>query len=238
LAATEKKLERIQASVAEHRIKSKEVIARKVERVLDRYKTAKHGVLAFHDESFSFPRDTNAIAAATALDGISVIGTSVSREKLAHAKVVEAHTGLSVVERNFSNLKVIDCDLRPISHDSENRVRAHVFLSRCALSVTWHMRQVLAPRMFSDKEIPERHDRVIPALRSDATNTNHVTKLGATGEPIHSFGTRLAHLGTLTSNTVAWNQGIQIEQLSVPTPPQHRVFELIGSSIPIAVGGK
>jgi hypothetical protein len=65
-----------------------------------------------------------------------------------------------------------------------------------------------------------------------------MTKLGACSELIHSFGTLRAHLGTLTGNTVAFGQGIQIEQLSVPTSLQRRVFELIGSPIPITIGGE
>ena len=55
---------------------------------------------------------------------------------------------------------------------------------------------------------------------------------------IHSFGTLLTHLGTLTRNTVEFTQGLQIEQLSVPTSLQRRVFELIGSPIPTTIGGK
>ncbi|MEX6431107.1 transposase, partial [Ferrimicrobium acidiphilum] len=112
----------------------------------------------------------------------------------------------------------IDLDLRPIYHYSENRVRAHVFCSMLALYVTWHMREALAPLMFSDEEIPERHDPVAPALRSRAAHAKDATKLGADGEVLHSFSTLLAHLGTLTRNTVEFTQGIQIEQLSVPTP--------------------
>ncbi|WP_156099322.1 hypothetical protein [Ferrimicrobium acidiphilum] len=81
-------------------------------------------------------------------------------------------------------------------------------------------------------------DPVAPALRSDAARAKDATKLGANGEVLHSFATLLAHLGTLTRNTVEFSQGIQIEQLSVPTPLQRRVFELIGSPIPITIGGK
>ena len=190
------------------------------------------------DESFTFVRDTNSIETEAALDGIYVIRTSVSQEELDDAKAIEAYKGLSVVERNFRNLKAIDLDLRPIYHYSENRVRAHVFLSMLALYVTWHMREALAPLMFADEEIPEHHDPVAPALRSRAAELKDATKRGADGEPIHSFGTLLAHLGTLTRNTVEFTQGVIIEQLSVPTPLQRQVFELIGSPIPITIGGR
>ena len=107
-----------------------------------------------------------------------------------------------------------------------------------ALYVTWHMREALAPLMFGDEEIPERHDPVAPALRSRDARAKDATKLGADGEIIHSFSTLLAHLGMLTRNTAEFTQGIQIEQLSVPTPLQRRVFELIGSPIPTTIGGK
>ena len=182
LVATEKDLERIQASVAGHRIKGKEVIALKVGRVLDRHKMAKHFTLEFQDESFSFVRDIDSIDTEAALDGIYVIRTSVTQEELDDAKTVEAYKGLSVVERNFRNLKVIDLDLRPIYHYSENRVKAHVFLSMLALYVTWHMREVLAPLMFCDEEISERQDPVIPAPRSDTAKAKDATKVGADGE--------------------------------------------------------
>jgi hypothetical protein len=69
------------------------------------------------------------------------------------------------------------------------------------------------------------------------TEAKDATKL-ADGEVIHSFATLLTHLGTLTRNTVEFSQGVQIEQLSVPTPLQRRVFELIGSPIPTTIGGK
>lgn len=236
LVATEKELERIQAAALGHQ--SSRPIALRVGRVLNRHKMAKHFVLEFQDESFTFVRDTNSIAAEAALDGIYVIRTSVTQDELDDAKAVEAYKGLSVVERNFRNLKVIDLDLRPIYHYSENRVRAHVFLSMLALYVTWHMREALVPLMFRDEEIPERHDPVASALRSDAAHSKDATKIGADGEDIHSFATLLAHLGTLTRNTVEFTQGIQIEQLSVPTTLQRRVFELIGSPIPTTIGGK
>ncbi|WP_423782754.1 IS1634 family transposase [Ferrimicrobium acidiphilum] len=236
MVATEKELERIQATALDHQ--SKHPIALKVGRVLDRHKMAEHFTLEFQDENFSFVRDTNSIETEAALDGIYVIRTSVSQEELDDAKAVEAYKGLSVVERNFRNLKVIDLDLRPIYHYSENRVRAHVFLSMLALYVTWHMREALAPLMFGDEEIPERHDPVAPALRSRDARAKDATKLGADGEIIHSFATLLTDLGTLTRNTAEFTQGIQIEQLSVSTPLQRRVFELIGSPIPTTIGGK
>jgi len=236
LVATEKELERIQAAALGNQ--GKHPIALRVGRVLNRHKMAKHFVLEFSGDSFTFVRDTNSIAAEAALDGIYVIRTSVGQEELDDAKAVEAYKGLSVVERNFRNLKVIDLDLRPIYHYSENRVRAHVFLSMLALYVTWHVREALAPLMFRDEEIPERQDPVGPALRSDTAHAKDATKLGTDGEVIHSFATLLAHLGTLTRNTVEFSQWVQIEQLSVSTPLQRRVFELIGSPIPTTIGGK
>lgn len=234
LAATERDLARLKESPR----RSRTPIALAVGRVLDRHKMAKHFRVEFHADTFTFARDTDSIEQEAALDGIYVIRTSVAKEDLDDANVVEAYKGLSVVERNFRNLKVIDLDLRPIYHWSENRVRAHVFLSMLSLYVTWHLREALAPLLFGDEAIPARDDPVAPASRSVAARAKDATKRGPDGETIHSFGTLLAHLGTLTRNTVAFTRGVEIEQLSVPTPLQRRVFELIGSPIPLTIGGK
>ncbi len=98
--------------------------------------------------------------------------------------------------------------------------------------------EALALLMFSGEEIPQRQDPVAPAPRSDPAHIKDATKLGTGGEPVHSFATLLTHLGTLTRNTVVFTQGIQIEQLSVPTTLQRRVFELIGSPIPTTTAVK
>jgi hypothetical protein len=55
------------------------------------------------------------------------------------------------------------------------------------------------------------------------------------GEPLHSFGTLLGELGTLTRNTIVFASGPRITKIAVPTPLQRRAFDLIGVPVPTAL---
>src|SRR5674476_972610 len=79
-------------------------------------------------EVFAYRRRTDAIAEEAALDGLYVVRTSVSAERLGTSAVVETYKRLSAVERDFRALKGEDLLVRPIFHWRENRVRAHLFL--------------------------------------------------------------------------------------------------------------
>ncbi len=236
LEATEAELGKIADSVSSKRLLSKDKIGLRVGKVMKRHKMAKHFILTIEDEHFSFNRDERAIESEAALDGIYVIRTSVDEDQMSDADTVEAYKGLSVVERDFRNLKAIDLDLRPIYHYNENRVRAHVFLCMLSAYVTWHLRQAWAPLCFTDDEIPKRDDPVGKALRSENAQRKDATKTTEDGQVLHNFSTLLHHLSTLTRNSIVFTKGVTIEKLSLPTPTQRRAFELIGVPIPTTLG--
>ena len=238
LDATEVEFSRIAEAVSAKRLKGTAAIAKKVGKVSNRYKMAKHFITSITDESFSYVRNNAGIETEAALDGIYVIRTSVPESELSDAAAVEAYKGLSAVERDFRNLKAIDLDLRPIYHYDANRVRAHVFISMLAAYLNWHLRKAWAPLCFADEEIPTRIDPVAPAQRSDAAKLKDANKQAPDGEALHSFSTLLNHLGTLTRNTVVFDGGVKIEKLSIPTPTQRKAFELIGVPVPTTLGGK
>lgn len=238
LDATEVEFSRIAEAVSAKRLKGTAAIAKKVGKVSNRYKMAKHFITSITDESFSYVRNNAGIETEAALDGIYVIRTSVPESELSDAAAVEAYKGLSAVERDFRNLKAIDLDLRPIYHYDANRVRAHVFISMLAAYLNWHLRKAWAPLCFTDEEIPTRIDPVAPAQRSDAAKLKDANKQAPDGEALHSFSTLLNHLGTLTRNTVVFDGGVKIEKLSIPTPTQRKAFELIGVPVPTTLGGK
>ena len=238
LDVTEAEFVRISEAVSAKRLKGTAAIAKKVGKVSNRYKMEKHFTTSIAEESFTFTRNTQAIEAEAALDGIYVIRTSVEEGELSDAEAVEAYKGLSAVERDFRNIKAIDLDLRPIYHYDANRVRAHVFICMLAAYVNWHLRKAWAPLCFGDEEIPARIDPVAPAQRSDAAKLKDASKQAPDGEVLHSFTTLLNHLGTLTRNTVVFAGGVKIEKLSIPTPTQRKAFELIGVPVPTTLGGK
>ena len=132
LAATEALLAPIADAVAAGRLAGADKIGLRVGKVINRHKMAKHLELVIDDNSISYERRTEAVAAEAALDGIYVIRTSVGAATLNTAGVVEAYKDLAHVEADFRSLKAIDLDLGPIHHWTEDRVRAHVFICMLA----------------------------------------------------------------------------------------------------------
>ncbi|MBA3281412.1 MAG: IS1634 family transposase [Acidimicrobiia bacterium] len=239
LAATEALLTPIAAGAGTGRLKGADKIGVRVGKIINRHKMAKHFELAIGADSFSFSRNTEAITAEAALDGIYVIRASAAHTAtLPAAGVVEAYKDLALVEADFRSLKAIDLDLRPIHHWTEQRVRAHVFICMLASYVVWHLRRAWAPLCFTDEHKPERDDPVAPAKRSAAALAKASRQHHTDGEAIHSLATLFDELATLTRNTIVFTGNARVAKLAIPTPTQRRAFELIGAPIPIELNPK
>ncbi len=232
LAATETELEKIAAQVAAARLKGAGKIGVKVGKVINKRKVGKHFITDIADGRLSWRRDQGKIAAEAELDGIYVIRTSAAEEKLGTAETAEAYKDLGNLERDFWSMKAEDIDLRPIYHYLENRVRAHVFLCMLATYLTRHLRQALAPLTFTDSDKPAREDPVSPARRSATATAKDTAKITPDKLPVRGYHELISHLATLTRNTVSFN-GQRLEKLSTPTPEQRRVFDLLGTPVPL-----
>ena len=233
LLATEGALAKVAASVDRGRLVTAAAIGLRAGRVVNAKKMAKHFELDIAEGVFTYRRRTDAIAAEAALDGLYVVRTSVPPERLDTPAVVATYKRLSAVERDFRALKGDDLAVRPIFHWREDRVRSHLFLCFLAAYVRWHLEEAWAPLLFRDEAPPARTDPVAPPERSPgaiAKEREHVTP---DGFPVHSFGTLLAELATLTRNRVVpagVDERAAFDLLTEPTPLQARAFELIGVS--------
>src|SRR5450830_1340371 len=226
LCATEAELAKVRAAVAAGRLKSAAAIGLRVGRVAGRYKMAKHFALEIGEAHFSYARKAAQIEAEAALDGIYVIRTDVPDEQLCATAVEDA----------FRSLKSMDLRVRPIYHRLEERVRAHAFLCLLAQHVVFHLRAAWAPLTFSDEaKNAARADAVAKARRGDSAEQKARTQKTAKGALCHSFHSLLAHLATLTRNTIRLPaQGdLTFEQLTQPTALQRRAFELLGVAVPL-----
>lgn len=205
----------------------------RVGKVVNRRKMAKHFITEISDDSFSFRRDQEKIAAEEALDGLYIVRANVEPELFDAAQTVGAYKGLSKVERAFRSMKTVDLKVRPIYHRRPQRVRAHVLLCMLAYYVEWHMRGKLAPVLFDDHD-PEaareqRESVVQAAQRSPAARAKAARKRTADDLPVHSFRGLLAELGTLTANQMRMaDSGATFTMQSEPTAVQQRCFELLG----------
>jgi len=236
LAATEKELTPIAAATrrATRPLRGKDKIALRVGKVVNHYKMAKHFTIEITDESFTFTRNTEAIAAEAALDGIYVLRTSLPEQTLTQHDVVLRYKNLADVERFFRTLNG-ELDVRPIRHRLADRVRAHLFLRMLSYYISWHMKAALAPILFVDNDKPaaaaKRANPVAAAQRSDDALTKAARKRTTDDTPVHSFTSLLADLATICANHIQPADDIPaFTMTTTPTPLQQRAFQLLDVS--------
>jgi len=236
LTATEKELDTIAAATRRQKrpLRGKEKIALRVGKVINHYKMAKHLHIQITDDSFTFARNEETIAAEAALDGIYVLRSSLPDNTLTQNDVVARYKALADVERFFRCMNS-ELNVRPIRHRLADRVRAHMFLRMLSYYISWHMKQALAPILFVDNDKPaaaaKRAHPVAAAQRSDAALTKASRKRTHDDYPVHSFTSLLADLATLCANQIQPADDMPAFTMSTtPTPVQRRAFELLGVS--------
>ena len=237
LAATEKKLAPIVQATqrAKEPLRGAAAIGVRVGKVVNHHKVGKHFITTITDDSFSFARDQEKIAAEAELDGLYIVRSNVEPELFDAEQTVRAYKDLAKVERAFRSMKTVDLKVRPIYHRRPDRVRAHVLLCMLAYYVEWHMRAKLAPLLFDDhdREAGERQRESVvrPPQRSPAARAKAARKRTADDLPVHSFRSLMSDLGTLTVNQMQVVDGGSTFSLPTqPTPVQRRCFELLGVS--------
>jgi transposase len=239
LATAEKKLAAVAKAVSRKRqpLRGKEQIGLRIGRELKSSKMQKHFELTIEDDSFTYRRLDEKIAAEAALDGLYVVRTSVPAKTLSAERTVAAYKDLSQVEWAFRSMKSVDLKVRPIYHWKDDRIRAHVFLCMLAYYVEWHMRGKLAELLFDDheRELAEqtRGSIVAKAPRSEAARRKERKRRTADGFPVQSFQCLLKDLATLCKNRVCWEASpdAHFDQLTVPTDLQRRAFDLLGLAV-------
>ena len=236
LAATEKQLAAIAAATIRTRrpLRGQDQIALRVGKVINRYKMAKHFHLDITDETFTFTRNEDAIAAEAALDGIYVLRTSLPETALGRDDVVLRYKGLEDVERFFRGLNS-ELDVRPIRHRLADRVRAHMFLRMLSYYISWHMKAALAPLLFRDHDKPaaaaKRTNPVAAAQRSDDALAKAARKHTTDNTPVHSFTSLLTDLATICANQIQPDGDTPaFTMLTTPTALQRQAFELLTGS--------
>jgi transposase len=185
------------------------------------------------DDSFIFQVKKEKVMEEGALDGVYVIRTSLSRDRMSSEDTVRSYKELSQVEQAFRSFKSIDLEVRPIHHHLENRVRAHIFLCMLAYYVKWHMMEALRPLLFADEDLQAKltKDPVAPARRSQKALEKVRTKRLEDGTEVHSFQTLLKSLSTIVRNACRYKTGGDDAPLfnmeTKPSAKQQQVFDLL-----------
>ncbi|MFZ0382791.1 MAG: IS1634 family transposase [Solirubrobacteraceae bacterium] len=227
LDATERGLAEIAQRVERGTLTGADQIGLAVGPALKRYKVKKHFDVHITDTTFTSQRKTEQIQAEAALDGIYVLRTNITEDELPTSEVVRSYKGLEQVERAFRTFKGPELQIRPIHHHLAERVRAHVFLCTLAYYLTWHLRHVWTPMLFTDENPLVQPDPVAKATRSPDAQRKARTKRTPAGDPAHSYKSLLAELATLTRNTIRLpGTTTTFEKLTQPTPLQARAPDL------------
>jgi transposase len=236
LAATERALARIAMATRRKRrpLRGKAEIGLEVGKVIDNHKMAKHFEITITEDSFTYRRREQAIAAEARLDGLYVIRSNLPKQAMSAEDLVASYKSLAQVERAFRSLKSVDLQIRPVYHWLAPRVRAHLFLCMLAYHVEWHMRERLKPILYADHDKAaaeaERSSIVAPLEPSPAAKRKASRHRTDEGTPLTSLRDLLRHLATLTLNSVITpvNPNYSFTVTATPTDLQRSAFELLG----------
>jgi transposase len=160
---TKEALEKISAAKSK---KNEQKKSAQVGKILAQYKVGKFFKWSFDNTQLSFQIDNEKIAAEELFDGCYVIRTDSTFDK---KKAVASYKSLTRIERAFRNMKTMSLEIRPIYHQLDDRIRAHVFLCMLAYYVEWHALQRLKPLFAADGKGAQKRfsfARVIERLKS------------------------------------------------------------------------
>ena len=125
-------LEKLRERVAAGKLKQLEKIGAAAERLLQRNHGYRYYSWDIHQGGFRYFENEASLAGEKSIEGKYVIATSESG--LSVLDVVAIYKDLSDLERGFRQLKDV-LAMRPIYHQIEPRVKAHIFVAAMALLV-------------------------------------------------------------------------------------------------------
>lgn len=231
LAATERELEKVKASVENPRGRLHRAdagtIGQRAGRTVNKYKVAKHFTLQITDGTFAYQRKTEQIEQEAALDGIYVLRTTCPTSELTSHAVVRVYKQLKTAERAYRTIKDT-LNVRPIRHHLQNRVEAHFFLFLLAYHLLYELQHRLEPMLYTDDTPIAPADPVAPAQRSPAAkqkSANHHTPDGLT---VYDLPDLIAELGTVCRNHLRVGEhGHTFPRLTTPNPTQAKALDLL-----------
>ena len=103
------------------------------------------------------------------LDGCYIIRTDSPIDILDKDEVVEGYRNLQKVEQAFKNLKTVSLEIRPMYHKTDERLKAHIFISTLAYYLQWNAMQRLKPLFDNDGQFKEKRwtfELIIERLKS------------------------------------------------------------------------
>jgi len=233
IQSIEKQLANLAQKINRGRLHGQDEIGLRVGKVINKYKVGKHFELDIRDNDFSFEINNDKVKKEAALDGIYIVRSSLSEERMDADETVRSYKLLSQAERAFRSFKTVDLMVRPIRHRLEDRVRAHIFLCMLAYYVQWRMMEAWRPLLYADEDQKGKalRDPVAPAKRSDSAIKKVKTKRLDDGSRVFSFRGLLGHLSAIVRATCRCTDErdtpATFAMTTSPNPKQQRAFDLL-----------
>jgi transposase len=228
-----KQLAKLRQKIDQGQLHGQDNIGVRVGKVIDKYKVGKHFKLDIRDNDLSFEINREQVKEEAALDGIYIVRTSLSKQRMDADETVRSYKLLSQAERAFRSFKTVDLMVRPIHHRLEDRVRAHIFLCMLAYYVQWHMMEAWRPLLYADEDQKAKglRDPVDPAKRSDSAIKKVRTKRLDDGSRVYSFRSLLGHLGAIVRATCCCSgerdTSATFTMFTRRNPKQQKAFDLL-----------
>jgi transposase len=228
-----KQLAKLRQKIDQGQLHGQDNIGVRVGKVIDKYKVGKHFKLDIRDNDLSFEINREQVKEEAALDGIYIVRTSLSKQRMDADETVRSYKLLSQAERAFRSFKTVDLMVRPIHHRLEDRVRAHIFLCMLAYYVQWHMMEAWRPLLYADEDqnLKALRDPVAAAKRSESAMKKVSTKRLADGSRVYSFQGLLDHLSAIVRATCRCpgdnDSSATFTMITNPNPKQQKAYDLL-----------
>jgi transposase len=228
-----KQLAKLRQKIDQGQLHGQDNIGVRVGKVIDKYKVGKHFKLDIRDNDLSFEINREQVKEEAALDGIYIVRTSLSKQRMDADETVRSYKLLSQAERAFRSFKTVDLMVRPIHHRLEDRVRAHIFLCMLAYYVQWHMMEAWRPLLYADEDqnLKALRDPVAAAKRSESAMKKVSTKRLDDGSRVYSFQGLLDHLAAIVRATCRCPgdnaPSATFTMITNPNPKQQKAYDLL-----------
>ncbi len=201
MARVRARLDKLQRRVAAGRLKVPEKIGAAAARILARNHGHRYYGWAYEDGVFRFFEHPVHFTREQAYEGKYVIQTE--EQNLSAVDAVRLYKQLSEVERAFADLKDV-LDMRPIYHQTDNRVEAHIYVAALAF---------LIHRAIEKK---------LKAARIDLSATEALTALKSVRVVDIDLGDGTAKRSVTagTSRAAMVLRALGIAEIDPPTPPR------------------
>ncbi len=214
LKKLQKKVEKRNEYLREHKRAKEEVSGREIEKYAEKLKVNNWATICVENRIVKVDIDGEALKKESKLDGCYVVKTNITdKEKITKEQIHNRYKDLALVEWAFRTIKTTLLENRPIYHRLEERTRAVCFISMLAYKVA---RQIIG-------EVSEHTEELLALLFVNESNADN---------QVLSLGDIMVDLGKIQETTIKVND-VQIPVIQTPSSLGEKVLSILKIKLPV-----